>query len=102
MARKPKHKTFNDILQYYINLYYVVRERNPGIKQSEDKHIHKIELAESDYHKELERHYPQWDTEENKARFRTEIDFLTSAYTNIQINKSKKIDLKALKEKLKR
>lgn len=81
MARKPHHTTFMSLLQYHISLYYVMRERNPGIKSNPVKHIEKVRVLEQEFKKELTKLYPDWDLEECREAYRKQIDLLTCVYT---------------------
>jgi len=81
MANKPNHTTFLSLLTYHISLYYVMRERNPGIKVNPTKHLQQVEHLNKAFEKELTQKYPNWDTESNRKEFKKQIDALTGIYT---------------------
>lgn len=92
MARKPTHKTTQNIVQYYISLYYVERERDATLKSNREKHIRVADKIERDYHKELRTKYPDWDTEENRPQVQNQIDFLTKIFSQRRKEEQKKIE----------
>lgn len=106
MAKKPKHTTIEHLIQYTISLYYVQRERDPGLKADLEKNIEVANRIEAEYHKELLKKYPEWDTEENRRRVRSNINYLTGIYTKYEALLNKKERLKQLhqagKEDMKR
>lgn len=87
------------MLSYYISLYYIVRERNPGIKFKPEDHMAEVVKLEKDFHKKIASRYPEWDSEENRNALRGEIDFLTGVISKQKAQEQKKQTLKGLKEK---
>ena len=79
-----------------------MRGKNPGIIHDEKKHLHKIEGLDEDYRKDLAKRFPDHDTEENRSRYKQDIDFLTKVFTRQMEAQEKKSSLQALKDKLKR
>lgn len=99
MARQPTHKTSHHLLLYHISLYYVMRERIPGIKFRVSDHIIEIEKEECRYHQQLAK-FPDWNTEENRGRLRRDIDFLTGVFSKKAAEEKKKQELADLKGKV--
>ncbi len=102
MAKHPIHKTIQNLLQYYLSLYYLIRENNPNLRLNEKKHISEIERLERAYHKDIYLKYPQWDTEENKAQLKKDIDFLTQVFTRQEQERQKQQSINELKESIKK
>lgn len=98
MARKPKYKTLQHLLQYYITKYYLLREKNPNLKQEPKRHIHEIEKLITAYQKDLGK--TSWESEERKDQFRKEIDFLTQVYSKIKSEEERKGKLQAFKDSM--
>ena len=101
MTNAPKFTTLQSILQYYISIYYLYRERETNIKQEPVKHIQLIERIERRYQKELLK-YPGYATEENRQQFRKEIDFLTQVFSKIKKEEERKEALNKFKNSLQR
>ncbi len=87
------------MLSYYISLYYIIRERNQGIKFRPEDHLREVMKLEKDFHKKIANRYPQWNNEENRNSLKEEIDFLTGVISKQKSVEQKKKTLKGLKEK---
>ena len=87
MPKKKNLQSIQDLIQYYMSLYYVMRERNPRIKFRHQEHITQIEIIEAMYHRQLDKDYPQWDSEEARGYFRQQVEFLTKVYENYERSK---------------
>jgi hypothetical protein len=81
MAKKPLHPTINHMIQYYVNLYYVVLERDKRMREDIVTNCALVDKIAEDYWSELRRRYPDWDTEENRAYFKINMNWLTGCYT---------------------
>lgn len=81
MPRPPKLNTLQDLIHYFLSHYYIMRERNQGIRYDHKRHYSKTLTIEKNYHLELERRYPQWNAEEARRELRVNIDFLTGVFT---------------------
>lgn len=77
MARTPKHETLTTMVQYYISLYYHNLPQTPALQDKIKTADHTIK----NYLQQLEKNYPNWNTEESRGALKTEIDFLTQIYT---------------------
>lgn len=84
MAKKPLHPTINHMIQYYVNLYYVVLERDKKMREDIVTNCALVDKIAEDYWSELRRRYPDWDTEENRAYFKTNMNWITGCYTRYE------------------
>jgi hypothetical protein len=96
----PKPKTLQELIQFYITKYYLIRERIPGLKADNKKHIHEVEKINKQYLKVLLK--TSWDSEENREQFKSEIDFLTQCFTKQKQEEKRKEELQAFKDSLKK
>lgn len=96
MAKYPKFNHPRYILQHFLNLYYLTRSRNPGLKQDPNKHIKEIEKLETQYHKVLiKNNYP----EDYNDQLRKEIDFLTGVFEKEEKERKRKEELKSFQKR---
>jgi hypothetical protein len=100
MASPPKYKSIADLIQFYINKYYLKREEIPGLKHSQKEHLNEIEKVSKQYQKQLSK--TEWDNEENREQFKKEIDFLTKVFTKQRQEEERKKALQEFKNSLKR
>lgn len=84
MPRPVKLSTFSDLIHYHLSLYYIQRERYPHLKHDLKKHYKIVLLKEKHFHQDIERRYPEYNTEENKGELRRQIDFLTGVFTKAE------------------
>lgn len=96
MAKYPNFNTEQDLLQYFINLYYLMRSRNIGLKQNPKQHIKEILKIEKDYHKKLSKLN---FSEELKDQLRKEIDFLTGVFEKEEKEIRRKEELKSFQKR---
>lgn len=100
MSNTPKSKTIQGLLLFYINKYYLIRERIPGLKTRQKEHLHEVEKINKTYLKELAKR-EDWNTEENREQFKKEIDFLTKCYTKQRQEEERKKALQDFKISMK-
>jgi hypothetical protein len=84
MAKKPLHPTINHMIQYYVNLYYVVLERDKKMREDIVTNCALVDKIAEDYWSELRRRYPDWDTEENRDYFKINMNWITGCYTKYE------------------
>jgi hypothetical protein len=84
MAKKPLHPTINHMVQYYVNLYYVVLERDKKMREDIVTNCALVDKIAEDYWSELRRRYPDWDTEENREYFKINMNWITGCYTKYE------------------
>ena len=87
MPNVPKHPTLNNMVQYYISMYYHYLKEIP-VPTHEDK-IQAAETANKNYLQQLSKKYSSWETQEAKDAVKAEIDFLTGIYKKQKADQEK-------------
>ncbi len=72
------------MVQYYVNLYYVVLERDKKMREDIVTNCALVDKIAEDYWSELRRRYPDWDTEENREYFKINMNWITGCYTKYE------------------
>lgn len=81
MARKPVYDSLTHMVMYYTSLYYYHTEIDPSIRGDERSNTELVERLDFEYRRDLNRRCPsEWDNEDTREYFKSNMDFLTKAY----------------------